>query len=165
MKKVRLFVEINIGGGWYTFTPNDCLTLGIPCPKYPSSVFNPKIWDFVIEGSFFTTTITGYGNPHGIIEKIDQKYLISEGDLPSDITDNIRDRLDVTIKTERVVYGITCFSGDLFTDKEYWWQTLYNGSMKLRYSDLVSNFEKWVAMIKGFDEEFDDHRFILWIEE
>lgn len=165
MKKVRLYVEINIGGGWYDFTPSDCLTLGIPCPKYPSSVFRPKSWDFVIEGSFFTTTITGYGNPHNLIQRIDPKYIITEGDLPSDSTEILLERLNTTIKTEDVVYGITCFSGDVFKDKEYWWQTLYNGSMKLRYSDLISDFDKWVLMTKGFEKEFDDYRFILWIEE
>ena len=166
MKRIKLSIEIKIDGGWYPFSPKDCITLNYPCPKYPSVVFTELSWDYAILGNnFFITSITGEKNPHNIIERVDQSHIISVDSIPNDCTITVKERLQVSLETEETVYGITCFKGTVFMDTEYWDQELYNGSMKLRYRDLVTDFDKWVQLVQGLLADFDDHRFILWVEK
>jgi hypothetical protein len=164
--KVRLFVEIEISGEWYCLKPYESINLGIPCPKYPSSIFDRDRWDFTIESNhFFVAILTGNKNPHNIITLCDRKHILTEKGIPLDSTPIVKELLELAVNTEDKVYGITSFKGELFLDSEYWDQELYNGSMKLRYCDLISDFGKWVSMVKEMSATFDNFRFIIWVEE
>lgn len=166
MEKVRMYIEIMVNGEWCYITPIDCLMLDIPCPKHPSSVFKPRVWDYAVDGNpFLLATVTGEKNPHNLIHLVGKEHIIMRNDVPSDMNELIREFYDLALALESRVYAQTVFKGSVFLDTEYWDQELYDGSMKLKYRDLVQDFDKWVGLCKGLEKEFDDYRLTIWIED
>lgn len=165
MLKIRIHIEIKIEGEWFYFTPSECILLGISCPKYPSSVFSPENWEFtLLDNHFFIAAVTGRKNPHNLIPKIKGDHIISNS-FPNDITNVLKEYIEVSERLGKILSNITCFNGSLFKDEDYWKSELYNGSMKLKYEDLIEDLPKWIEMVNSFEKEFDDFRFIFWIEE
>tara|TARA_B100000963_G_C22510770_1_gene618250 strand:- start:270 stop:770 length:501 start_codon:yes stop_codon:yes gene_type:complete len=165
MTKIRLHIEIKIRGEWYYFTPQECLMLSIPCPKYPSSVFHKERWEYaLLDNHFFIAALTGKKNPYNLIPMIEKDHIIGL-DLPNDSTNRLIEELNVSEKLGNTITNIVCFKGSLFKDVQYWNRELYNGSMHLKYKDLIEDLPKWVILTNRLEKEFESYRFIFWIEE
>ena len=162
MTTLRIHIEIKIEGGWYHLTPIECVLLGFPCPKYPSSVFAESSWDFtMLDNHFFIAVITGEKNPNNLIstlpkEKYWEKY---------NPTGVVKECFQVAERLGKSVSHRVCVMQSLFLDTEYWNSELYNGSMKLKYKDLIEDYGVWYALSEKLLEEYDDCRFIFWLED
>ena len=165
MTTLRIHIEIKVGGEWFYLTPKECVLLGFPCPKYPSSVFENTDWGYtMLDNHFFIAVITGEKNPNKLIQSLPmaEYYKLFQ---PKNATDMVQECLKVASVLGK---GITHFVGvrqSLFLDTEYWNSVLYNGSMKLKYRDLIEDYDVWFELSEKLAEEFDVFRFIFWLEE
>ena len=162
MTKLRIHIEIKIGGEWFRITPRECILLGFPCPKYPSSVFDENKWDFtMLDNHFFIAVITGEKNPNNLISTLSKERYCHTFSPNKEVQED----LIVAEKLGKTITNYVCVMKDLFLDSEYWDSELYNGSMKLKYKDLIENFDVWVQLSERLSDEFESFRFIFWLEE
>lgn len=162
MTKLRIHIEIKIEGRWFYITPKECVLLGFPCPKYPSSVFDESRWDFtLLDNHFFIAVITGKKNPNNLISTLSKERYCQN----SSPNKRVQEELVVAEKLGKTITNYVCVMKDLFLDSEYWNSELYNGSMKLKYRDLIENFDVWVQLSERLSDEFENFRFIFWLEE
>lgn len=162
MTKLRIHIEIKIGGEWFHLTPKECVVLGFPCPKFPSSVFDENSWDFtMLDNHFFIAVITGEKNPNNLISTLSKDRYCHTFSPKS----RVQEDLIVAEKLGKSVSHYVCVMKGLFLDSEYWNSELYNGSMKLKYKDLIEDFDVWVKLSERLSEEFEDFRFIFWLED
>ena len=165
MTTLRIHIEIRIGVKWFHLTPRECVMLGYPCPKYPSSVFTGDNWDFtMLDNHFFIAVVTGEKNPNNLILTLSkEKYCRT---LPPQTEQSrVQEALQVAEKLGKSVSHYVCVVQSLFLDEDYWNSELYNGSMKLKYRDLIEDYDVWVGMSEKLIEEFEDFRFIFWLED
>ena len=96
MTTLRIHIEIRIGVGWYPIAPIECVLLGYPCPKHPSSVFENEDWDFtMLDNHFFIAVITGKKNPNNLITTLSKtKYW--ETFSPQNANNRVQERLLVS---------------------------------------------------------------------
>ena len=163
MTTLRIHIEIKVGANWYYLTPKECVLLGLPCPKYPSSVFDESSWGFtMLDNHFFIAVITGEKNPNNLISTLSEtKYWNN----PAFISDVVEERLHLAETLGKSITHYVCVIQTLFLDEEYWNSELYNGSMRLKYRDLIEDYEVWFELSEKLSEEFDDFRFIFWLED
>jgi len=165
MTTLRIHIEIKIGGEWFRLTPIECVLLGFPCPKYPSSVFDTNTWDFtMLDNHFFIAVITGEKNPNNLISTLSKTEYCDTFQTQS-ATEEVQERLLVADKLGKTISHLVCVRQSLFLDVGYWNSELYNGSMRLKYRDLIEDYDVWYALSEKLTEEFDDFRFIFWLEE
>ena len=164
MTTLRIHIEINIGGGWYTISPKECILLGYPCPKYPSSVFEDDNWEFTLLGNhFFIAVMTGEKNPNQLIKPVSKDILWQ--DFSPQLAGNlVQECIQVSEKLGKTVTHFVGVKSYLFLDTEYW-STVYNGSLELRYRDLIEDYDLWLSLSEKLLGEFDTFRFIFWLED
>ena len=162
--KLRLFIEIEICGVWYLLKPKDAAMLNLPCPRHTDVVWDPNLWCPLIKDNHpLIAMITDYKNPNRYIVPISDKYLVGDR-LSADTSPILLEKYDLAFKMDNA-YGLTVFQPEWFFDTDYWQQKLdEHSTMDLHYFDLLEDFNNWYKLAKGLLIEFDNVRYIAWLE-
>jgi len=160
--RIAIYIEV-YDGEWIFITPYEVSIIGIPCPKFGTSTWEKYRWsNFIGSNHPVFVMLTGHNNLDKIIQPIDPKYV----DLAPILSETTQEDLDQMKAGGAEISALSAIDLNAFLEKDYWDQAIFpteRANYTLKYSDILEDSEKWIALSKSLLEMFEKARMIIWI--